>query len=205
MLLTYLKGVGTGGSLIIAIGAQNAFVLSQGVRRNYTIIIPLICAVCDAVLVALGVAGVGSFIASSRMLSLCAGIGGAAFLFCYGAMAFRSAVRGGQLEADQGGVSSLKGAVLATLAVTLLNPHVYIDTIILLGSLAGQLPDAQRMAFGAGAVTASITWFFALSLGAGLLAPLFKKEIAWRILDSLVGIVMWAIGAGVLNGVLESF
>ncbi len=200
MLLTFLKGMGTGGGLIIAIGAQNAFVLSQGVRKNHTIIIPLICAVCDAILVTIGVAGFGPFIASSKVLSQVAGIGGAVFLFCYGIGSFRSAFKGGRLDADQKGGTSLKAAVLTTLAVTLLNPHVYIDTILLLGSIASQFQDPGHLFFGAGAATASFIWFFALSLGSSLLAPLFKKELSWRILDSLVGVVMWAVAISVFRG-----
>lgn len=202
MIFTFLKGMATGGGLILAIGAQNAFVLSQGVRRHHILVIPLICAICDAILISLGVMGLGRIIASSRVLSLATGLGGAIFLFWYGANAFRSALRGGRLEADQAGKPSLKSAVLATLAVTLLNPHVYIDTIILLGSLAGQFPDPGRVLFGAGAMTASFIWFFTLSIGAGMLAPLFKKEISWRILDSLVGLVMWSIGFSVLRDIL---
>lgn len=202
MLLTFLTGMGTGGGLIIAIGAQNAFVLSQGVRKNHVILIPLICAVCDAVLVTIGVAGVGTYIASSNVLSQVAGIGGALFLFCYGISSFRSAVKGQQLDADQRGETSLKAAVLTTLAVTLLNPHVYIDTILLLGSIASQFQDPGHLVFGAGAATASFVWFFGLSLGSRLLAPLFKKELSWRILDTLVGIIMWAVAVSVLKGSL---
>lgn len=198
MLLTFLKGMGTGGSLIVAIGAQNAYVLSQGVQKNHILVIPLICAVCDAVLVTIGVGGVGSVIASQPMLSRVAGIGGAVFLFCYGAMAFRSAFRGGHLSVDGRSRPSLKTAVFTTLAVTLLNPHVYIDTVVLLGSLAGQFRDTDRLLFGAGAVSASFVWFFSLSIGAGLLAPLFRRQAAWRILDTAVGLVMWAIGMTIL-------
>ncbi|MCG8564276.1 MAG: LysE/ArgO family amino acid transporter [Desulfobacterales bacterium] len=205
MLLTYFKGLATGGSLIVAIGAQNAFVLSQGVRKNHYLVIPLICALCDAALVSLGVSGTGTLIASSRSLSLAAGIGGSAFLFVYGLGAFRSALRGGKLSTEEGGRTSLKKAVLATLAVTLLNPHVYMDTVVLLGSLAAQFPVGDRPAFGAGAVTASFVWFFSLSLGAKLLAPLFRREMAWRVLDTLVGLVMWAIGTSVLVGVIRQF
>lgn len=204
MLLTFLKGMGTGGGLIIAIGAQNAFVLSQGVRKNHYILIPLICAVCDAILVAVGVAGFGSFIASSKVLSQVAGIGGAVFLFCYGIRSFRSALKGERLESDQKGETSLKAAVLTTLAVTLLNPHVYIDTILLLGSIAGQFQAPGHLIFGAGAIAASFIWFFALSLGSSLLAPLFKKELSWRILDSLVGMIMWAVAISVLKGSLAA-
>jgi L-lysine exporter family protein LysE/ArgO len=204
MLLTFLTGMGTGGGLIIAIGAQNAFVLSQGVRKNHIILIPLICALCDAVLVAIGVAGVGTYIASSQMLSQVAGIGGALFLFCYGIGSFRSAVKGQQLDTDQRGGTSLKAAVLTTLAVTLLNPHVYIDTILLLGSIASQFQNPGHLVFGAGAVTASFVWFFGLSLGSRLLAPFFKKQLSWRILDTLVGIIMWTVAISVLKGSLGS-
>ncbi|MBA3010263.1 MAG: LysE/ArgO family amino acid transporter [Proteobacteria bacterium] len=204
MLLTFLTGMGTGGGLIIAIGAQNAFVLSQGVRKNHYILIPLICAVCDAILVAIGVAGVGTFIASSKLLSQVAGMGGAAFLFCYGVSSFRSAIKGAHLEANQKTETSLKAAVLTTLAVTLLNPHVYIDTILLLGSIAGQFQAPGHLVFGAGAATASFIWFFTLSLASRLLAPLFRKEHSWRILDTLVGMVMWAIAFSVLKTSLSA-
>ncbi len=203
MLLTFLTGMGTGGGLIIAIGAQNAFVLSQGVRKNHYIMIPLICATCDAILVTIGVLGFGSFIASSKVLSQIAGIGGAVFLFCYGIGSFRSAFKGQRLDADQGGKTSLKAAVLTTLAVTLLNPHVYIDTILLLGSIASQFQDPEHLFFGAGAVTASFVWFFSLSFGSSLLAPLFKKKLSWRILDSLVGIIMWAVAISVAISVFK--
>ncbi len=204
MLLTFLKGFGTGAGLIIAIGAQNAFVLSQGVKKRHFLVIPFICALCDALLIILGVTGTGTLIASNKTLSLVAGIGGAAFLFFYGVRAFRSAIRGGSLSADQATESSLKVAVLTTLAVTLLNPHVYIDTIILLGSISSQFTPPGHLVFGAGAALASFVWFFSLSLGGRMLAPVFKKESAWRILDTLVGIIMWAIALSVLKGVFPA-
>lgn len=200
MLLAFLKGVGVGSGLIIAIGAQNAFVLNHGVRKNHYIIIPLICAVCDALLIALGVSGMGTLIASSKSLSLIAGIGGAGFLFIYGIGSFRSAIRGGSLSANQKTESSLKHAVLTTLAVTLLNPHVYLDTVILLGSISSQFQQPGHIYFGAGAVTASFVWFFSLSLGGKMLTPLFAKKSAWRILDTFVGITMWVIALSVLKG-----
>ena len=199
MLLIFLKGFGMGSGLIIAIGAQNAFVLSHGVRKNHYIIIPLICAICDALLIALGVTGMGTLIASSKTLSLIAGIGGAGFLFIYGIGSFRSAIKGGSLSANQKAESSLKAAVLTTLAVTLLNPHVYLDTVILLGSISSQFKQGGHIFFGAGAVAASFTWFFALSFGGKMLAPLFTKESSWRVLDTLVGITMWAIALSVLK------
>ncbi len=202
MLLTYIKGMGTGAGLIIAIGAQNAFVLSQGVRKNHYIVIPLICAVCDAILVAIGVTGVGSLITGNPLFSKITGIGGALFLFAYGAFAFKSAIQGNHLDANQVAATSTKAAILATLAVTLLNPHVYIDTILLLGSIANQFQAPEHLVFGAGAVTASFAWFFILSIGAGFLAPLFKEESSWRILDTGVGIIMWTIGFSVVKGVI---
>jgi L-lysine exporter family protein LysE/ArgO len=197
MLLTFLMGFGTGGGLIIAIGAQNAFVLSQGVKKNHYIIIPLICAICDAILITLGVTGMGILFASNKILSLIAGIGGVVFLFIYGIRSFRSAIRGGSLSTDKEVKSSLKSAVLTTLAVTLLNPHVYLDTIILLGSISSQFKAPDHLVFGAGAVLASFVWFFCLSLGGKMLAPLFTKKMAWRILDTLVGMTMWAIALSV--------
>lgn len=200
MLLTFLKGFGAGSGLIIAIGAQNAFVLSHGVKKNHYIIIPLICAVCDALLIILGITGMGTLIASSKSLSLIAGIGGAGFLFIYGIGSFRSAIKGGGLSVNQKAESSLKAAVLTTLAVTLLNPHVYLDTVILLGSISSQFKQPGHIFFGAGAVTASFIWFFSLSIGGKMLAPLFIKESSWRILDTLVGITMWVIALSVLKG-----
>lgn len=202
MLLAYAQGMGTGAGLIIAIGAQNAFVLSQGIRKNHVLLIPLICAVCDAALVAVGVTGVGRIIASDPMFSKIAGIGGAIFLFGYGARAFVSAFKGNQLDADQTAAMSMKAAVLATLAVTLLNPHVYIDTVLLVGSLAGQFQAPDHLAFGAGAITSSFVWFFSLSIGATFLAPVFKQKTSWRILDSFVGVVMWVIGFSIAGHVL---
>jgi L-lysine exporter family protein LysE/ArgO len=202
MLLTFLKGFGAGGGLIIAIGAQNAFVLSQGVRKNHYIVIPLICAVCDALLIVLGVTGVGTIIASSKTLSLIAGIGGAIFLFLYGIGSFRSAIKGGALSTSQKAATSLKQAVFTTLAVTLFNPHVYLDTIVLLGSISSQFKQPGHLFFGAGAVLASFVWFFSLSLGGKMLAPFFTKELSWRVLDTIVGIVMWAIALSVVKGLL---
>ncbi len=200
MLITFLKGFGTGSGLIIAIGAQNAFVLTQGVRRSHYIIIPLICALCDAALIILGVTGMGAVIAASKTISLIAGVGGAVFLFFYGLGSFRSAVKGGILQSDADLQTSLKKAVLTTFAVTLLNPHVYIDTVILLGSIAGQFNAPGHLYFGAGACLASFLWFFSLSLGGKVLTPLFTRQISWRILDTIVGMIMWTIALSIIRG-----
>jgi L-lysine exporter family protein LysE/ArgO len=199
VLIAFLKGFGAGSGLIIAIGAQNAFVLSQGIKKNHYIVIPLICAVCDALLITLGVTGMGLFLASSRTLSLMAGLGGAVFLFLYGLRSFKSALAGGSLSSDEKTGTSLKTAVLTTLAVTLLNPHVYLDTVVLLGSLSSQFHPPAHLYFGAGAVMASFSWFFALGVGGRLLAPVFTREVSWRVLNSLVGITMWVIAGSVLK------
>ena len=135
----------------------------------------------------------------NKNLSLIAGIGGAAFLFFYGIKSFASAVKGGSLAANPKAETSLKAAVLTTLAVTLLNPHVYLDTIILLGSISSQFKPPGHLFFGAGASLASFIWFFSLSLGGRMLAPLFNQAFSWRILDTLVGMTMWAIALSLLN------
>ena len=200
MLIAFLKGFGAGSGLIIAIGAQNAFVLSQGIKKNHYILIPLICAFCDGLLITLGVTGTGVFLASSRTLSLIAGIGGAVFLFLYGIRSFKSVLAGGSLSPEDKTGPSLKTAILTTLAVTLLNPHVYLDTVVLLGTLSSQFNPPANLYFGAGAVMASFFWFFSLSLGGRILAPVFVKEFSWKVMNSLVGITMWAIALSVLKG-----
>lgn len=203
MLVPFLQGAGIGGGLIVAIGAQNAFVLSQGVRRNHPLPIALLCGLCDALLILLGVSGVGTLVASNPLLGQVAAWGGALFLFWYGLRSLRSALRGGVLAAKRASSPSLRTALGATLAVSLLNPHVYLDTLVLLGGISGQFPEQERYLFGIGAMTASFVWFLTLSLGAGLLAPLFRRPVAWRILDSLVFLTMWSIALSLLWGELK--
>lgn len=191
-----------GGGLIIAIGAQNAFVLTQGVRRNHHYAVAALCSLCDAILITLGVTGVGTMVASNPQLATFAAWGGAAFLLWYGLGAFRSALRGGSLEQTESGAQTLRRTLMLTLAVTLLNPHVYIDTIVLMGSVSGQFAAADRYTFGFGAITASLLWFFTLSLGGQMLAPIFRKDLTWRLLDTAVGITMWTIAASLIRGVV---
>lgn len=192
-----------GGGLIVAIGAQNAFVLTQGVRRNHHLAVALLCIACDVVLIGLGVTGVGAAVASNPALGSVAAWGGAAFLSWYGLGAFRSAWRGGSMaaEGDPGAAAgdALGRTLLLTLAVTLLNPHVYLDTLLLMGSIAGRFGSPGRYWFGLGAMTASAAWFLALSLGGQLLAPAFRRQVTWRILDFLVGLTMCAIAASLIR------
>lgn len=202
-MISFLQGFGLGGSLIVAIGAQNAFVLSQGVRRNHPLTIALICAFCDSILILFGVTGVGTLVASNPLLANLTLWGGVLFLAWYGAVAFHAAWKGNFLEAEINAPSTLRAVITTTLAITLLNPHVYLDTLILLGGLSSQFQGGHRLAFGVGAMTASFLWFLSLSFGAGLLAPIFRKKTAWRVLDGTVCVTMWGIAASlVMNNVL---
>ena len=200
MLSSLIQGFTLGASLIIAIGSQNAFVLRQGLRKEYVFTICSICFLCDALLILLGVGGYGTLVASSQNLMLIARWGGAIFLFFYGVRSFRSAFKTEILEVDSSDqiASGLTWAIVTTLALTLLNPHVYLDTVILLGSIAGQLPKDQRSIFALGAVCASMVWFYGLGYGSRVLAPLFQKQIAWKILDVSIGCVMWLIAVSLL-------
>ena len=192
-MLPYLQGVGIGGGLIIAIGAQNAFVLSQGVRRNFPLQTAFVCSICDSLLIFIGISGVGAFVATNQKLTQAATWLGAILLLWYGYNALRSAMRGGTLDASNDIVPSRQKIFMTTLALAFLNPHAYLDTVVLIGGFSGQFSVDERYLFGAGAMTASVVWFFCLSLGAGLLAPLFRKPISWRILDGFVCLVMWGI------------
>jgi L-lysine exporter family protein LysE/ArgO len=193
-LVALLSGLGFGLSLIVAIGAQNAFVLRQGLRGERVGTVVAICAISDAVLIALGVAGAGALIEGVPELADGARIGGAAFLLVYAALAARRAWRPGVLEA--GGAAG--GPVVVTaLALTWLNPHVYLDTVVLLGSIAGTHGDA-RWWFGLGATAGSVLWFTGLGYGARLLRRPFARPAAWRALDGAVALIMGAIGVSLV-------
>ncbi|MDW3119159.1 LysE/ArgO family amino acid transporter [Roseovarius pacificus] len=191
-------GFALGFSLILAIGAQNAFVLRQGLRRAHVLPVVLVCALSDAVLVTAGVLGFGALARAVPGLEGVMRYGGAAFLIWYGARNFIAAWRGGEsLEAGEG-AASLRRALLTCLALTWLNPHVYLDTVVLLGSVSAQYDD--KFGFAAGAVLASFVFFFGLGFGARGLAPLFRRPVSWRVLDAVVGATMWAIAAKLLAG-----
>ncbi|MBV8667480.1 MAG: amino acid transporter [Burkholderiaceae bacterium] len=198
MIFAFLKGLGIGASLIVAIGAQNAFVLKQGLLRQYVLTCALICTACDMGLIYAGVTGMGALISASPNLLTVAKWGGAAFLFFYGARSARAALKADGLIAAAEAARSHMAIVISAFSFSLLNPHVYLDTVVLLGAIGGQQVGMARSAFAAGAMTASTIWFFGLAYGARLLAPLFAKSAAWRILDGLIAIVMWAIAASLL-------
>ena len=202
-MLAALSGLGFGLSLIVAIGAQNAFVLRQGLRREHVLPVVVICALSDALLIALGVGGLGSLLQLVPWLLVVVRLGGAAFLIVYGILAARRAFRPAALVAtDDGRGTPLWTAVATVLALTWLNPHVYLDTIVLLGSIAATHGD-ERWWFGLGAVVASILWFTALGFGARYLRPLFATPVSWRILDGVIAIVMIAIAVSLLLGLVE--
>jgi L-lysine exporter family protein LysE/ArgO len=192
-----LAGFLVGGGLIIAIGAQNAFVLRQGLLQRHVFAVALFCAFSDAMLILLGVGGMGALVVASPLLLKLATWGGSAFLIAYGFFAFHRALNPSAMHmADTaGGSGSLGSALAACAAFTFLNPHVWLDTVVLVGSISATHGDAGRWMFGAGAAIASFVWFFALAYGARLLVPLFAKPAAWRILDLMIGMVMWAIAA----------
>ncbi|MFF9625235.1 LysE/ArgO family amino acid transporter [Streptomyces griseosporeus] len=194
-------GFGTGLSLIVAIGAQNAFVLRQGVRRDAVLAVVGICALSDAVLIALGVGGVGALVVTWPGALTAVGWIGGAFLIGYGVLAARRVLRpGGEALRTEGeAAGSRRRAVLACLALTWLNPHVYLDTVFLLGSLAADR-GPLRWTFGLGAALASLCWFAALGFGARLLGRFLARPSAWRVLDGLVAATMITLGVTLIAG-----
>lgn len=190
----YLLGL----SLITAIGAQNAFVLRQGLRREHVLAVVLICAVSDAALIVLGVAGFGHLAAALPGLETGLRLGGAAFLTLYALRSFRAAWRGGMaLHAADTPPAPLARIVATCLAFTWLNPHVWLDTVVLIGAISTRYAG-QKHAFALGAMAASFSFFFALGYGARLLRPVFAAPRAWQILEAGIGVLMLSIAAGLL-------
>ncbi|HEX4203104.1 MAG TPA: LysE/ArgO family amino acid transporter [Ktedonobacteraceae bacterium] len=203
-IVPMLQGFGLGASLIIAIGAQNAFVLRQGLKKQHVLVVASLCTLCDAVLIALGVGGLGTIITALPILTIVATWGGAIFLLVYGFRSFRAAMVSEKLDTHDTSTqpARLRDTVLAVLAFSLLNPHVYLDTVVLIGSIGAHYHSAGRLFFGLGALLASFCWFFSLAYGARWLAPLFRHPLAWKILDGVVGCIMWFIAASLIWTVL---
>lgn len=200
-----IKGMLVSASLIMAIGSQNAFVLKHGLQKNHIFAICLTCFLCDFLLMSVGVLGLGSVLASNRMMSGILALFGAVFLAVYGALSFknafvsRSTLTINANQKNEHSQNTLKNSVLATLAVTLLNPHVYLDTVVIVGGMAGTMSIAQKWQFLAGALLASFVWFFGLGFGARFLTPIFQKPQSWRILEFIIGLVMWWIAFGMIK------
>jgi len=194
---TALLGFAAALSLIVAIGAQNAFVLRQGIRDERVLPVVILCAASDLMLIIAGVAGVGALVTSHPQVMTIARYGGAAFLIGYGLLAARRALRPQVMTPSADGPARLSAVLATCLALTFLNPHVYLDTVILLGTLANQQGE-KRWLFAAGAAAASVVWFFGLGFGARRLAGLFASPGTWRVLDGLIAVTMVALGLSLL-------
>lgn len=196
---SYFNGLLIAAGLIMAIGAQNAFVLAQSLRREHHLPVALLCVACDAVLVAVGVFGLAGLLASHPLWLAVARWGGAAFLIYYGGLALMRALRPQGLEQDTSRrPRSLRAVLLAALAVTLLNPHVYLDTVLLIGSVGAR--EAVPGAYVLGAASASLLWFLSLALGAAWLAPKLARPLTWRLIDLAVAATLLGIAARLLLG-----
>lgn len=196
MWQSYFNGLLVAAGLIVAIGAQNAFVLAQSLRREHHLPAAALCVTCDALLVAAGVFGLASLLAQSPLLLAVARWGGAAFLLWLGVQALRRVLNPQALQQQDSGPRSRRAVLLAALAVTLLNPHVYLDTVLLIGSLGAQQPVPG--AYALGAASASLLWFFTLALGAAWLAPWLARPATWRLLDLAVAAMMLAVAGQLL-------
>ncbi|MDR3409715.1 MAG: LysE/ArgO family amino acid transporter [Formivibrio sp.] len=185
--------------LIVAIGAQNSFVLRQGIRREHLLPIALFCALADALLIGLGIAGLGALIQNSPIILSITQYAGAGFLLSYAALAGWRAWQGEQLSLEETGRVSLAAAMTACMGFTFLNPHVYLDTVVLLGALANQHGSHGRWLFGAGAAISSFAWFFSLAYGARFFTPLFRKPVAWRVLDLGIASIMLGLAINLLQ------
>jgi len=198
-LFPFFKGFAVASGLIVSIGAQNAFILKQGLKKEGVLLIVSLCFILDALLILLGVAGLGGIIAESKTLSLIATWGGFSFLFLYGLSSFRMAFKSRTMSiSEDEQKSSVIKLTLLTLALTLLNPHVYLDTVVLLGSISQQFNDAARYLFAGGAITMSFIWFYSIGFGARWLRPLFSSPKTWRILDTIIGVMMWSIALSLI-------
>ncbi|WP_435171097.1 LysE/ArgO family amino acid transporter [Falsirhodobacter sp. 1013] len=200
-LTTFITGMTMGLSLIVAIGAQNAFVLRQGLKGQHVFWICLTCALSDAILIMLGVTSFGRIATWLPWVDPVMRYGGAAFLAWYGAKSLRSAFRSNEMlmASAKEDRTSLASALLTCLALTWLNPHVYLDTVVLLGTISTQF-EGQKAAFAAGAMTGSFLFFFALGYGATRLRPVFARPSAWRILEGGIALVMWGIAVKLVLG-----
>ena len=202
MLEIFIKGFFLGASLIIAIGLQNAFVLRQGIKKHHIFVTALTASLIDVLLIGAGVLGFGALIEQFPSLIAYITWGGAAFLFVYGAKSLYRAFKPAAIDGDEAkGMikqGSVKEIIAIIMAISLLNPHVYLDTVVLIGGLAAGYGDTGKYIFGSGAMIASFCWFFALGYGAQFLAPLFAKPKSWQVLDFLIAIIMWAIAVSLV-------
>jgi L-lysine exporter family protein LysE/ArgO len=195
---SFIAGFSLGISLILAIGAQNAFVLKQGLKKHHVFVVCFICALSDAVLIAAGIAGFGVIVQQYPQIELLARYAGAIFLVAYGLKSFYSAFTSSHsMDAEGELLSSVYKTILTCLAFTWLNPHVYLDTVVLLGSISTQY-EGTKLLFASGAIFGSFVFFFSLGYGARILIPIFEKPISWKILEFIIGLVMIFIAASLV-------
>lgn len=196
-MTAFISGFYASAGLITAIGAQNAFVLSNGVKKNHHFKIAAVCAFFDIFFITLGVGGVGTFVSGNDMLIKYTTWGGAVFLFVYGFKSLISAFKEKSMELSDSSEKGLSKLIMATVAVTVLNPHVYLDTVVLLGGISTKFGDGRYL-FGLGASLASVLWFFILVTFSSMMADLFKKPAVWRALDVFVCVSMWGVAASLV-------
>jgi L-lysine exporter family protein LysE/ArgO len=202
-LPSFVAGFLLGGTLIIAIGAQNAFILRMGLIRNHVFILCLACALSDALLIIAGIAGMGAMVRDNPLLLRVIALAGAAFLLAYAAFSLKRAMAPAAMQLDGVSRPTLRAALMQCFAFTFLNPHVYLDTVVLVGAYSTAHAGAAKVAFGLGAAAASFAWFFALGYGARLLAPLFSRPAAWRILDVGIAVVMTGLALTLLGDAVQ--
>jgi len=196
--LAFVKGLGAGGALIVAIGAQNVFVLRHGIRREQVLAVVTVCALSDACLILLGRFGIGAALRDRPALLEAARWGGAGLLLVYGAWAAKRAFTDRTMVVRDQAPGGAWTTIAAGLGFAFLNPHCWLDTVVLLGTMTSQQAEGSRGAFSLGAMSASVLWFFGLGYGARVLAPAFARPRAWKVLDAGVALVMWSIAASLL-------
>lgn len=203
-----LQGFSFGAATIIPIGAQNAYVLNQGIKRNHHITTATLCSFLDVFYISLGIFGGGALLASNEVLLTSVTVGGVIFLFYYGFLSIKSALATDSQHEENSSINGHRGrkaVILGTLAVTVLNPHLYLDTIVILGSIGGQFEGNERLSFAIGTITASFVWFYSLSIGAAKLAPVLSQPQVKRGIDAVVGGVMFIIAASLLKGLINQY
>ncbi|NAW51941.1 LysE family transporter [Elizabethkingia argentiflava] len=204
-----IKGFLVSAALIIAIGAQNAYVLKKGLKKENIFWVSFTCFLYDFVLIVLGVFGLGKIIGENFLISILLSLAGCLFLFWYGFNSFRSAIKGTSFlnikTNEDHKKENVKKSILTTLAITLLNPHVYLGTIVVIGGVTNVLNNTEKIFFTCGALFTSFLWFFSLGYGAYFLIPFFKKKITWQILDFIIGLIMWSISFSLAYHAIDSF
>jgi len=198
-IMAIFKGFIIGAGMIIPIGAQNSYVLNQGIKKNYHFTAATICIICDLVLMTLGVYGGGALINSNELLYTLITWGGIAFLTIYGGLFFKSFLLAKRDDVNKVQLlKSRKAVIFTTLAVTLLNPHVYLDTVVIIGSISGNFAASEKLAFLTGTILASLVWFYALSFAAEKMSPWLSQTLVQRMINLLVALIMWGIALSLL-------